>query len=256
MTKRCIDLCAAVLFLLFMFSTQGLWAELSKADRASIKEMTSGTLYLRVDIPCKYVVGNWGVGPESLLEVSPTEYSAERKLSLPTRKRESVYWGFFPNSSVRYGKPSFNGETVSLDLEGVSPNHEVILDFINIRSLDDFTKAFNLAFSKVPLQDEHPEWPADVREAIATHKLILGMTKEQAFDVIGTPINAVKGTENDVKTETWFPRQDVGTIIEVKTFHGSQIQSARSGFPALLKFKGGKLVAIEQSTRTVDLSDK
>lgn len=255
MTKRRFDLYAAVLCLLFMFSPQGLWAELSKEDRAAIKEMASGTLYLRVDLPCKYVIGNWGVGPESLLEVTPTDYSAERKLALPTRKRESVYWGFFPNSSVRYGKPSFNGETVSLDLEGVSPNHEVILDFIDIRSLDDFTKAFNLVFSKVPLQNEHPEWPAEVREAIATHKLILGMTKEQAFDVIGTPINVVKGTENDVKTETWFPRQDVGTILEVKTFHGLQTQSARSGFPALLKFKGGKLVAIEQSTRAVDLND-
>ncbi|MGA3161355.1 MAG: hypothetical protein ABSC77_09060 [Terracidiphilus sp.] len=256
MTSKSVRWQAGVLLLLLLCLPLILRAQLSKEDRAAIKGMTSGTLYLRVDLPCKYVVGNWGVGPESLLEVSPTGYSAERKLALPTHKRESVYWGFFPNSTVRYGKPSYNGETVSLDLEGVSPNHEVILDFINIRSLDDFTKAFNLAFSKVPLQDEHPEWPADVREAIATHKLIPGMTKEQAFDVTGTPINVVKGTENDVKTETWFPRQDVGTIIEVKVWHGSQIQSARSGFPALLKFKGGKLVAIEQSTRTVDLSDK
>jgi hypothetical protein len=59
---------------------------------------------------------------------------------------------------VRYGKLSFSGDTVQLWLEGLPPNdNEVMVDFIHIQTMDDFIKAFNQTFSKVPLQDEHQE---------------------------------------------------------------------------------------------------
>jgi hypothetical protein len=53
---------------------------------------------------------------------------------------------------VRFGKLLFKGDQVSVWAEGVSPNdYEIMIDFIPINSLDDFTKAFNQTFSKVPL---------------------------------------------------------------------------------------------------------
>ncbi|SPE44042.1 exported hypothetical protein [Candidatus Sulfotelmatobacter sp. SbA7] len=243
---------AALLFVLL--APLAARAELSKQERDTAKSMIAGTLYLRLDVPCRYGRGRWGVAKaihhvESLLEVSPAGYSAERKLALPgTHKRDSVYWGFSPNDAVRYGKLLFAGDTVQVWMEGVSPHdYEMLVDFIHIQNLDDFTKAFNRTFSKVPLQDEHPEWPAEVRKAIGEHKVIAGMTEEQAFSVVGSPIKVTTGEENGVKSETWVPRQD----REFVTSWG-QTEGMPTGFPARLEFSGGRLQGIEQTPKGAD----
>lgn len=241
----------ALISFFFLLMPVAVQAALSKQERDSAKAMTSGTLYLRLDVPCKYGVGGFGLNVESLLEVSPTGHDVERKLNLPSKKkRESVYWGFFPNDIVRYGKLTFDGDSVQLWMEGAPPNdNEIMIDFVHIQTMDDFMKAFNQTFSKVPLQDEHPEWPADVRQAVAGRTVIVGMTKEQAFAVVGTPINMTTGEENGAKVETWFPRQDKGTVVTYR-----KNKSTRTGFPSLLKFVDGKVQAIEQTPRTPDLT--
>ena len=205
--------------------------------------MIAGTLYLRLDVPCRYGRGRWGIAAaihhvESLLEVSPAGYSVERKLALPAKhKRDRVYWGLSPNDPVRYGKLLFEGDTVQVWMEGVLPDDsEMLLDFVNIRNLDDFTKAFNLTFSKVPLQDEHPEWPAEVREAIAVRKLVAGMTVEQAFCVVGKPLKVVSGEENGIQVESWFSRQQKEDELGTRGDEGTP-----TGFPARLNFSGGRL---------------
>jgi hypothetical protein len=224
-------------------------AELSKQERDAARTMIAGTLYLRLDVPCRYGRGRWGIAKaihhvESLLEVSPEGYSVERKLALPAKhKKDDVYWGFFPNDAVRYGKLLFDGETVQVWMEGVSPNdYEMILDFIHIQNLDDFTKAFNRIFSKIPLQNEHPEWPDEVRQAIAGRRLIAGMTEEQAFKVVGSPVKVTTAEENGIRAETWVPRQDRGFVTS-----WGQTEGMPTGFPALLRFSGGRLQGTEQT---------
>jgi hypothetical protein len=238
-----------VALLFFLLVPLAVRAELSKQDRDSAKNMIAGTLYLRLDVPCRYGRGRWGIAKaihhvESLLEVSPAGHTAERKLALPGKhKRDSVYWGFSPNDAVRYGKLLFAGDTVQVWMEGVSPHdYEMLVDFIHIQNLDDFTKAFDRTFSKVPLQDEHPEWPAEVRKAIGEHRVIAGMTEEQAFSVVGRPLRIAAAEENGVKVETWFPRQDRGIVTS-----WGQGEGSRTGFPARLKFASGTLQAIEQT---------
>ena len=238
----------ALLFLLF--APLAVRAELSKEDREAAKRMIAGTLYLRLDVPLKYVMGSFGWGPEAVLEVSPTGHDTTRILSLPIKnpKKAKLNWVFYPNYPVRFGKLSFKADTVSVWAEGVSPNdYEIMIDFIQINSLDDFTKAFNQTFSKVPLQDEHPEWPSDVRSGIAEHKLVVGMTKDQAFDVVGTPLEIKTDEENSVKVETWSPRQDGGTIGG-----RNRQKNMRTGFPTLLKFADGTLQRINPAPGTPD----
>ncbi len=244
-----LRLSTGVALLVVLLAPLAAKAELSKQGRDTAKSMIAGTLYLRLDVPCRYGRGRWAIARaihhvESLLEVSPAGYSVERKLALPGKhKRDSVYWGFFPNDAVRYGKLLFDGETVQVWMEGVSPNdYEMLLDFIHIRNLDDFTKAFNRTFSKVPLQDEHPEWPGDVRKAIGEHKVIAGMTEEQAFSVVGNPAKVTTTEENGIKSETWVPRQDRGFVTS-----WGQAEGTPTGFPAQLKFVEGRVQVIEQA---------
>jgi len=238
----------ALLFLLF--APLVVRAELSKEDREEAKRMIAGTLYLRLDVPLKYVMGSFGWGPEAVLEVSPNGHDTTRILSLPIKnpKKAKLNWVFYPNYPVRFGKLLFKADTVSVWAEGVSPNdYEIMIDFIQINSLDDFTKAFNQTFSKVPLQDEHPEWPSDVRSGIAEHNLVVGMTKDQAFDVVGTPLEIKTDEENSVKVETWSPRQDGGTIGG-----RNRQKNMRTGFPTLLKFADGTLQRINPAPGTPD----
>jgi hypothetical protein len=238
--------CVGVLFLSLLGLPLALRAQLSGPERAKAQSMVAGTLYLRLDVPCRYGRGRFGIAAsihhiESILEVSPDGSGVEHKLAMPPRhSRDSVFWGMSPNDAVRYGKLLYNGDTVQVWMEGMAPDaYEILIDFIHIENLNDFTKAFNRTFSKVPLQDEHPEWPAEIRQAIAAHKVVVGMTVDQAYSVVGAPLKISNSEENGVKTEIWFPRQD----RSVRTAESNTVDTP-TGFPARLKFVDGKLQVI------------
>jgi hypothetical protein len=187
-----------------------------------------------------------------LVRVSPTEYKTEGSETIPQkgRKRESVYWGFAPNDPIRYIKLSFNGDSIDVWGEGLPPkDNEVMVRFVGIKSIDDFRKAFDLALSRAPLQDEHPDWPAEIRKAIADRHVVEGMTKRQAFCVVGTPVNIQISKDSGAEVETWFPRQENGTVV---TFR--KLKSSATGYPALLKFVDGKLTGIEATRRPDELN--
>ncbi len=243
---RFVSFCLCILLL----AHQGL-AQLAGKDRDEAKKMVSGTIYLRIDAPCKYGSGGFGLSVEPLVTVSPTGYKTEGSETIPTqgRKRQSVFWGFAPNDAVRYSKLIFKSDSIDVWGEGLPPNNnEVMVRFVEVKSLDDFKKAFDQAFSRVPLQDEYPEWPAEVRKAIAERRAVQGMTKRQAFCVVGAPLNIQTSTENGMEVETWFPRQENGTVV---TFR--KLKSSATGYPAMLKFVGGKLAVIETARRSEEL---
>ena len=208
--------------------------------------MISGTLYLRVQVPYKYGIGAWAPYSESMLEASPSGLSTDRKLAEPLKKKEEIYWGYLANTPVHNGKLVSEKDRLVVWLERVDPNTEVSVDFIDIKSLDDFTKAFNLTFSKVPLQNEHPEWPSDVRAGIAAGKLVVGMTVEQARIVVGAPLSVTAGEDNGAKTETWTLRQDPGLVLGWNKKHGAGTRAAKqTGFPTSITFHDGKLLSIK-----------
>ena len=224
-------------------------ASLSKSEKKQAEKMIEGTLYLRVDVPCRYSRGHFGMGVQPVLEVSPDGFDRE-KLLADTGEDENVGYGFDPNDPVRYGSLEFSGNRVRVWLEGaVKPkNDEIMLEFAQIETFDDFKRAFDRTFSTVPLQDEYPDWPAEVRKAIAERRVIQGMTKKQAFCVVGTPVSLSKVERDGHEVESWFPRQDNGVILSLR-----KAKTTRTGFPAALEFVDGVLEKIEEAPRTLDL---
>jgi hypothetical protein len=213
-------------------------AELSSNDRNVIKDMTRGELYLRNNVPTRYRSGGFGIGAEVVTEVSPSGV-------------DTVFWGFGPNDVIRYGKLYFKGNgVVELWAEGVKPkNVDVWIRFVNIQNREDFKKAFDLILGPKPIQEDHPEWPQEIRKAIADHTVIEGMTKAQAFAVVGTPMRAATNDEAGKKVEIWFPRQDTGTWGDNR-----KVISASTGFPAELRFVDGKLAVINQTAKPVKVN--
>jgi hypothetical protein len=228
-----------------------LEAELRNQERKAMKEMTAGDLYLRNNVPCRYTSG-WGIGAEPVTEVSPSGVDWEKNLALIAQQKQkrgldTIYWGFGPNDIIRYGKLYFKGETVELWAEGVKPKDtEIWIRFVQIKSLDDFQKAFDHILSTKPLQDEHPDWPEEVRKAIAGRKVVEGMTKAQAFVVVGTPIAVETGENQGKQIETWFPRQENGASADLR-----KVVSTETGFPTSLRFVDGILVTVGQIAKPV-----
>jgi hypothetical protein len=258
MTSKSVRWQAGVLLLLLLCLPLALRAQLSKLskeDSAAAGKMLSGTLYLRLQAPQKYGMGEWAPYSMSMLEASPTKVSADRLLAEPLKhiprngyhlKQEEVYWGYLANTPLNHCKLVSEKGRLVVWCDRVDPNTDVSVDLIDVSSLDDFTKAFNLIFSKVPLQDEHPDWPADVRAGIASGKLVVGMTVEQARIVVGAPLSVTPGEENGAKTETWTLRQDPGEVLGWNKKHGAWLKVAKqTGFPASITFKDGKLLSIK-----------
>jgi hypothetical protein len=211
-------------------------AQLSPGDRQAASKMVEGRLYLKIDAPCDH-------GREvPMVEVSPTSVDLETRISeLTPENRPNLFWRFGPNDAAHDTVLRFGLDRIRVWSEGVSPkNDQFMIEFVRIKTLDDFRKAFDLAFSRVPLQDAHPEWPAEVRQAIAARRLIEGMTPEQARAVIGAPTRVEASQEAGTPLETWYPRQENGVR---KVFRNATLST---GFPKSLKFVGGKLVVIEK----------
>jgi hypothetical protein len=75
--------------------------------------------------------------------------------------------------------------------------------------------------------------------------VVEGMTKEQAFCVVGEPLSAETKVEDGVSVDIWHPRQENGTK---QPYHN--MKPYRTAYPASLKFAEGKLVAIEKAPAT------
>jgi hypothetical protein len=111
--------------------------------------------------------------------------------------------------------------------------------FVKINTIDDFKKAFDLTFSRVPLQDAYPNWALEIRKAIAEKRVLVGMTKEQAAAVVGFPQSVEKSTAEGVEMEIWRPHQNRSANP------AKNKEKDRSHFPVTLKFRNGALAAME-----------
>ncbi|HEV7668358.1 MAG TPA: hypothetical protein VGS22_07530 [Thermoanaerobaculia bacterium] len=201
---------AAFVAAAFLF-TATAHAELSRADKKQAEKMLAGTLYLRTDAPCTQGRQPFGVYLSPLVEISPKGINteADQGASFGWYHASSTVWGVRVNDTVELDETDWDEDTVEIELTGVgrTDGHDTVVKFVEIRSLADFEAAFKLAFSNHPLQDEHPDWPADIRKAIADRKLVPGMNKRQAYYVVGTPEQVEKTTEGEKKIETWTLRK-------------------------------------------------
>jgi hypothetical protein len=222
-------------------------AQLSRADLKQANSYLKGTLYARIDIPCGTGRHPFGTYKIPLVEVSPNGVNTddEQTFQAGWYHAQSTYWGIAPNDTLQFDEMEFEGDTAEAEFEGVgkSEGNDTVVKFVGIRSLDDFKKAVDRTFSRVPLQDEHSDWPDDVKKAIADRRLVQGMTKRQVFCVTGSPESFQESEEKGKKVEVWHLRQNKGIQIG---FWTASSQTA-SGLPSTLRFVDGKLASFDTS---------
>jgi len=225
---------------------------LTRAERKEAKKMLDGTLYLRVDAPCATGRHPYGTYKRPLVEVSPegSNSEAESGLNASWWHADSTYWGIRINDPVELDELDWERDEakVEIELEGVGPadDEATVIELVEIHSLEDFKAAFENAFARQPLQDEHDDWSAEVKEAIAERRLENGMTKRQVYYVVGTPESFEKRQEGGVEVEIWQLRQDKGMKMGYFTAKAGE----STGLPASVRFEDGKLVNAVQSGKS------
>ena len=245
----------ALVAVLSMSIAAAALAQPPKPERKQIKSMLKGiTLYARIDIPCKTGRHPWGTYKSPLVEVTPEGESTEGGMAVHHSywHAESTYWGIGPNATLKFDEGEWDGPNFEAEFYGVGDwdGTDTVILFKDIHSVDDFNRAFDRAFSTQPLQDEYPDWPIEIRDAIADHRLVEGMNKRQAYIVVGAPLRFEKREEDGQTTETWWPRQDRG--FEMGFWFS---RSGQTGFPSKLEFVDGKLAQIGESTGSFSLDD-
>lgn len=245
---------ALVLALVFPVVTAE--ARLEKSDKKQIKSALQGTLYLRMDAPCATGRHSFGTYKRPLVEISPegSNTEAENTLNASWWHADSTYWGIRINDPVQLDEfemePSENA--IEIELEGVGPaeDNSTVVRFVDIQSFDDFQAAFDRTFSRSPLQDEHDDWPAEIKEAIGERRLVNGMSKRQAFYVTGTPESFEKKEEGGKEVEIWHLRQNKG--MKLGFFKAKMGES--TGLPATIRFEDGQLVDAAETGTGSDFS--
>lgn len=248
--------CAAIGIALMLPAATTL-GELAKPQRKQAKQLFDGTLYMRLDAPCATGRHTFGTYVRPLVEISPegSNTDAQNELNASWWHADSTYWGIRVNDPVEFDELEFDGTEVEIELVGIGPAEDIstVIKFVDIHTLDDFQAAFDRAFSHQPLQEEHDDWPAEIKRAVAERQLVNGMTKRQAYYVTGNPERFEKKEEDGQEIEIWYTRQDRGMQMG---FFGVKAGET-TGLPAELRFEDGQLVnaAATGTSSTFSLDD-
>ena len=231
-------LAAAAVVWLIAAGASPAGAELSRRERREAERMlASGDLYLRVDAPCVKGVHPFGVFLSPLVEVSPGGASDDFATIAAVGRHHAVgtFWAARVNDRMRLDDLEWDAEagTVELELEGVgrSDGRDTVLRFVGIHGPDDFEDAFGHAFATRPLEEEHPDWPAEVRAAVAQRRLLAGMTPYQAYVAVGAPAAVERRDEDGVAVEEWELQPD-----------GLDVRGLGLGSGSTVRFEDGRLV--------------
>lgn len=237
-----------ILILGFCFMVFGstLDAQITKEDKKKAKALFSGKVYMRIDAPSKKGRHPYGIYYSPLVDVSPTGTNTESDegLSVGWYHAESTVWKVRVNDLMELDELDWEVDegTVEIQLEGAgnSEGRDTAIRFVNIWSFADFEAAFARTFSTQPLQNEHPDWPEDIKSAIASRQLVTGMNKRQTYYVVGAPEKVEKTTEGEKAVEIWTLRTQ-GPEVGYFTFR----TGGDPGNPKTLRFEDGLLVSAD-----------
>ncbi|MEO1088966.1 MAG: hypothetical protein AAFY88_32475 [Acidobacteriota bacterium] len=234
-------------------------AALSRDERKAIKKILkkADVLYMRTDAPCVTGRHDFGVFVKPLVKVSTRDISIAdgQTLHVGLFHTSSTYWGIRINDPVEFDEMDYDDDdaVLEIELEGVdtADGERTVIELTGIHTMEDFDRAFDLAFSRRPLQDHHDDWSAEVKSAIADRHFLDGMSKRQVYYIVGEPQH-IEVEEVDGKSyETWLLRTDRG----LKSGFVLSMRRQHTNLPAKIHFVDGELVGTERRPGSLNLDD-
>lgn len=151
------------------------------------------------------------------------------------------------------------GVEAALRSRGHSRGHDARLrvwrrvKLVGVATFEDFKAAADRVFAQTPLQEEHPDWLAEIRASIAARRLLPGMTKRQTFYVTGVPESSREVEQDGKKVEERTMRRFKGAKF---SFWSTEMGNPMGGAPETLRFVDGAVADFtETSSGALNLDD-
>lgn len=220
--------------------------ELSKSERkafeAEAKAAYGSTVWAAKDLPVNTGIsmGFPWVGP--ITEVSPAGFKIDPGPmgSATYGTTQTVWYSIRPMDTMTFKEVVFGDDAITLVLigSGGSKGRDTKIKITGAKTLAEVKPVLDqLVMTTSPL-DQNPDWSQEVKDAISKRICINGMTKRQAYLVVGEPTASTVEEKDGKKIETWTPRQNNGLRI------GFTAAIEQTGYPQTLRFEDGVLTGL------------
>ena len=242
-----------VLFLISMPALAGSSWDSGTQDsyKKAVYAAYPGIVWSLKDLPVKSGQAMYGVYISPIAEVRTTGATVDATDGMQAHigGAVSTWWGVRPYDTLTLKEIKFDDDFAVITFNGAKDS----------KGRDTKIKLFGPDFAAVkPVLDElivttdpmDASWPAEIQTAIRNRAVVNGMSKRQAYFVVGEPSNAQVLDQGGKKVEVWTPRYNDG----VRLGYGATIKP--SGFPSTLRFEDGKLTGVATTaTGGVNLDD-
>lgn len=222
----------------------GMKGKEKKAFTAEVEARFAGkAVYARKDLPSYSGTTGWGPFLEPLVEVRPSGVAIDTSEAVKSGFgfAMSVWWGCHVGDALQYENIEIKDDKIKLLFKGIGPSagRELRIAIMDTTTLAAVSSQLDELFSTVPLLDEHPDWPEEIKAAIREDRVVEGMNKRQVYYVVGEPSNVTTQKDAEGKElEIWVPRFTDGVRM------GFGVTTTQTGFPTSITFTDGIVTAI------------
>ena len=228
-------------------------AGLSKADRKAfedeVKAAYPGTVWALKDLPVTsgFTMGAAWIAP--IVEVTAGGFKIEAigGMSASYGSASSLWWSVRPNDSLTMKEVKFDDDWAAIAFvgTGASKGRDTKIKIIGAKTFAEVKAVMDQLVTAIsPVQ---ADWSTAVKDAITKRALVNGMTKRQAYLVVGEPTEATTKDEGGKKVEIWKPRQSGGMRIG----YGASVEV--TGYPSEVRFVDGVIEGLASTGAGVSL---
>ncbi len=213
-----------------------------KAFMTELEATYSGQVWALRDLPVKsgLTMGVPWIGP--IAEVTSSGYKIEATGGMDTYMAgaSGVWFSVRPYETLQLKEAEFDDGEWVIVFEGVgdSDGRDTKIKVTEQLTFAQLKPVLDELVSTTDPLVTYDDWSPEVKTAIRRRVLINGMSKRQAYLVVGEPTGAEVREDDGKKIETWTPRQNDGIRI------GYAGGVTMTGYPASIRFEDGELVGI------------
>lgn len=221
-----------------------LAGDLSKAECKTftndLKAAYPSTVWALKDLPAKTGFTMYAAWIAPIAEVKPSGYTidASAGTAVTVGSATSTWFGVRPNDQLKLDDVDCDDGAVIIDLvgTGTSKGHDTKVKLLDAKTYAEIKPTLDLLISAT--DPVAADWAQEVKTGITNRMLVNGMTKKQAYLVVGEPAGSSTKEEGGKKIEIWNPRQTNGMRIG----YGATVSA--TGYPAEIRFEDGVLVGL------------
>jgi len=208
--------CRIVLLSSLLVPAVALAGNTDSEVKKAMKAKAGWTYYLKTNVP--YFQGRhaYGTFKRPLVVVTAADgpnIQGSSEVQAGAFHAEARRLTLRDNDPVNVDEFEWESEDNSLEIElkgtGRAEGGAGVLKFTGLQSGEDFEKCWQQTFSDVSIEQKY-DWPAEIKNAVAERKVLMGMTPEQVMVAMGNPEKITRTSEGGRSVEIWTIQRGEG----------------------------------------------